>query len=87
VAHVARIFGLLGDSRAAAGRNAQTVLRMETRLARASMPRDETDDPIATYHKMRRSELATRAPGFAWETSVRALGLDGPEVVLVRQPT
>ena len=86
LAHLARMFGLLGDSARIARQNAQIVLRLETRLARASMTRDESDDPIATYHKMGRSDLATHATGFAWEAYFRALRLDGPDSVLVRQP-
>jgi predicted metalloendopeptidase len=63
-AHVERMFGLLGDHAPAARRQAQTVLRLEMRLARASMTRTETDDPIATYHKMSMRELARQASGF-----------------------
>jgi putative endopeptidase len=85
-AHVERMFRLLGDTAPTAKRYAQTVLRMETRLARASMPRDETDDPVATYHKMDRTRLAKHAAGFAWEAYFRALGLDDPAPLLVRQP-
>ncbi|RPI05640.1 MAG: M13 family peptidase, partial [Zetaproteobacteria bacterium] len=86
VAHVERMFRLLGDAPTAAGRSAQIVLRLETRLARASMTRDETDDPIATYHKMSRSALAKQASGFSWDAYLRALGLDTSEPLLVRQP-
>jgi predicted metalloendopeptidase len=86
VAHMERMFGLLGDMPPVAGRNARTVMRLETRLARASMTRDETDDPIATYHKMSRSDLAKQAAGFAWDAYFRALGLGGSESLLVRQP-
>ncbi len=85
-AHVARMFGLLGDSARVARQNAQIVLRLETRLARASMTRDESDDPVATYHKMGRDELAAHAPGFAWDGYFRALPMDPPDAVLVRQP-
>jgi predicted metalloendopeptidase len=84
--HVFRMFRLLGDDATLADRNAQTVMRLETRLARASMPRDETDDPAATYHKMSRSALAKQASGFPWDAYFHALGLDGSEPLLVRQP-
>lgn len=85
-AHVERMFGLLSDPAPVAGRNARTVLRLETRLARASMTRDETDDPIATYHKMNRKMLARQAGGFSWDAYFRALGLDGVDNLVVRQP-
>jgi predicted metalloendopeptidase len=67
VAHAERMFGLLGDTVSNARQNAQTVMRVETRLARASMTRAETDDPIATYHKMSQGALAKHAAGFAWD--------------------
>ena len=86
VAHVRRMFRLLGDADPVAGRNAQTVMRLETRLARASMTRDETDDPIATYHKMSRTMLAKGAGGFAWDAYFRGLELEGIENLVVRQP-
>jgi putative endopeptidase len=85
-AHVARMFRLLGDTAPAAERAARIVMRMETRLAQASMPRDEVDDPSATYHRMTQEALAGQAPGFAWTTYFRAAGLDDRQPVLVRQP-
>jgi len=86
LAHVTRMFRLLGDVAPTAARNAQTVMRLETRLARASMTRTETDDPIATYHKMSRPMLARQASGFVWDAYFRALGLDGVESLVIRQP-
>jgi predicted metalloendopeptidase len=86
LAHLTRMFGLLGDPVPTAGRNAHTVMRLETRLARASMTRTETDDPVATYRKMSQTMLAKHAPGFAWDAYFRALGLEGNEPLLVRQP-
>ena len=85
-AHAERMFRLLGDADSTAKQNAQTVMRLETRLAQASMTRAETDDPIATYHKMSRSAFAKHAAGFAWDAYFRALGLDSVKSLLVRQP-
>jgi putative endopeptidase len=87
VAHVERMFRLLGDAAPTARQNAQAVMRLETRLARASMRREEAEDPIATYHKMSRTMLARHAAGFAWEAYFQALGLQGVETLLVRQPS
>ena len=86
VEHVERMFRLLGDAAPDAKQNARTVMRLETRLARVSMSRAETDDPIATYHKMSGRVLAKEASGFAWDAYFRALGRDGAESLLVRQP-
>jgi len=84
-AHVARMFGLLGEAPARARRHAATVLAMEARLAGASMDRVRRRDPEAVYHRMTRPELAAAAPGLDWDAYFGALGA-GPEAVLVRQP-
>jgi endothelin-converting enzyme/putative endopeptidase len=66
VAHVARIFELLGDKPADAGTEAATVLRIETALARGHMTRVERRDPPKLYHKMTVDELQKLAPSFGW---------------------
>src|SRR5712691_4452934 len=50
-AHVARMFGLLGDPPGAARREAAQVMEIETRLARASLTRTERRDPYKLFHK------------------------------------
>ena len=84
--HVARMFGLLGESPALARRHATTVLVLETRLAGASMDRVARRDPRASYHRMTQRELAASAPGLDWAGYFRSLGLGPGEAVLVRQP-
>jgi len=86
-AHVARMFLLQGDSEAQAKTHAMTVLAMETRLAKASMNALELRDPNAIYHLKTRAQLAQEAPGFAWETYFKAMGLSSRQgTLLVRQP-
>ena len=85
-AHVERMFQLLGDPAPVARRHAQTVLRLETRLAQASMTRTEAEDPVATYHKTSRRALARQSSGFEWDAYFRVLGLEAGKSVLVRQP-
>jgi len=84
-AHVARMFGLMGDPPRLAKARAGIVLALETRLAGASMTRVQRRDPNAIYHRMTMAELAEAAPGFQWGAYCQTLGL-GPERVLVRQP-
>ena len=57
VEHVARMFELLGDAPAAAKTEAQTVMEIETALAKASLTRVELRDPYKLFHKMTRAEL------------------------------
>src|SRR6185437_8174698 len=66
VAHVARTFQLLGDGKEEAAKEAQTVMRIETGLARASMSRVEQRNPHAIYHVMNLVELDRSTPNFSW---------------------
>ncbi len=87
VAHVGRMFELLGDTPETAAANAATVMSIETRLASASMTLVDQRDPNAIYHKMTRAELEKAAPGFDWQRYLTSLGLSPSErELLVRQP-
>src|SRR5438128_6655771 len=52
VTHVERMLGLIGESKAKAASDAKTVMRIETKLASASLTRVERRDPYKLYHKM-----------------------------------
>jgi putative endopeptidase len=64
--HVRRIFELIGESSAEAQRDAATVMRLETALAKAQLTRVERRDPYKLKHRMTVAELAKLAPGFDW---------------------
>ena len=53
------MFELLGDSPEAAKQEADTVMRIETALAKASLTRVERRDPYKLHHKMNAGRLAT----------------------------
>jgi putative endopeptidase len=75
LAHVARMFELLGDKPADAATEAATVMRIETALAKAQMTRVERRDPPKLYHKMSVEELQKLAPSFAWSTYFTKTGV------------
>jgi putative endopeptidase len=64
--HAAKIFGLLGDDPKTAAAEADTVMRLETALAKVSMDRVSRRDPDNLYHKMSAAELAKLSPAFDW---------------------
>jgi endothelin-converting enzyme/putative endopeptidase len=66
VQHVRKVFELIGDSPTAARKDAETVMRMETAMAKASQTRVERRDPHNLVHKMKVSDLARLAPDFDW---------------------
>lgn len=74
VAHVAKMFELLGDSPEQATRAAQSVMNIETRLAKASMSNIELRDPHAIYHMQLVKDLASETPDFDWPNYLLAVG-------------
>ena len=68
VAHVTKMFQLIGDSPADAAAEAATVLRIETALAKGQMTRVERRDPQKLYHRLTTDELQKLAPTFGWST-------------------
>jgi putative endopeptidase len=75
VAHMARMFQLLGDPKEKAQANAEAILKLETALADSSMPRVEMRDPNRIYHKMTVAELQTLSPNFDWVRYFTAIGV------------
>ena len=66
VAHLAKMFELVGDKPAETAAEAATVMRIETALAKGHMTRVERRDPTKLYHKMTVEELQKLAPAFLW---------------------
>ena len=64
VEYATQMFTLAGQSPQQAADSAQTVLRIETALAKASMDRTARRDPKNRDHKMTRDEAVALAPNF-----------------------
>jgi len=75
VAHVAKMFQLLGDDAAAAGNEANAVMSIETKLAESSMKREDLRVPEARYHKMKVADLKALAPDFGWDSYFKSVGV------------
>lgn len=84
--HVKNMFMLLGDDEETAMANAETVMQMETRLARASMTRLDMRDPSNYYNKTDLAGLKEMAPEYDWESYFNQAGLGDPGVIIVGQP-
>jgi putative endopeptidase len=65
VEYATQVFTLAGQSQKQATESAQTVLRIETALAKASMDRTLRRDPKNRDHKMSRDAAVALAPNFA----------------------
>ncbi|MGO9647658.1 MAG: M13 family metallopeptidase, partial [Terriglobales bacterium] len=81
-----KMFELMGDDAATAKKNAETVMRMETALAKASMTRVDRRDPYKLKHKMKVAELAQLAPNVDWTIYYAQLQYPKFEIVNVSTP-
>ena len=84
--HVAAMLQLLGDSPDAARAGAQTVMEIETALAKASLTRVDKRDPYKLFHKYTRAQLAALTPAFNWAAYWDTLGLLAPARINVTEP-
>jgi predicted metalloendopeptidase len=74
VEHVAKMMQLLGESAEQAQADAQTVLRIETGLAKAQLDRVALRDPKNRDNGMTVTELKQLAPAFDWDAYLTATG-------------
>jgi len=86
VAHVAAMFALLGEPEEQAARSADTVMRIETALARASLTRVERRDPHKVYHRKTLKELEQAVPAIDWKALFGQAGLDPEPWLNLSQP-
>ncbi len=74
-AYLQRLFALAGSNDAQAKAATETVMRVETRYAQASLDNVALRDPQQTDHKMTFAELQKLAPAFEWGAYYTATGL------------
>jgi putative endopeptidase len=86
VAHVAKMFELLGDDAHTSESEAKTVMRIETALAKGSMTRVERRDPKNLDHKMASTDLEKIDPAFQWKTYFTKVGLPSLNSLNVSAP-
>jgi len=86
VRHLQQLFGLMGDEPEIAKKNADTVMGMETLLARASMTRVDRRDPYKLKHKMKVADLAQLMPDFDWSIYYKELRYPSFEILNVAAP-
>src|SRR5262249_49429872 len=88
VEHVGKMMGLLGSTTqpkpdAAA---TDTVMKIETALAEASLDVVARRDPAALYHKMTPAELQALTPAFNWMQYFKGVGAPPIDAVNVTVP-
>lgn len=83
VQHINKQFASAGFNDANPG---QTVLDLETKVAKIQLSNVQLRDPIATYNKMHFSELKTLAPDFDWDGYTNVQGIKSDTIIAQNKP-
>jgi putative endopeptidase len=86
VAHLQKVFGLLGEDSAKATADAKVVMDMETELAKSSMDLVKRRDPANLNHKMTLAELQALTPDFSWNDYLKLVAAPATDHYLVTTP-
>jgi predicted metalloendopeptidase len=87
VAHLTRLFQLLGQPARTARAAAADAMRVETQLAKVQQDDVVRRDPHAVYHRVERAGLETKlAPSFPWGDYLAALGIPKVTAISVHDP-
>jgi putative endopeptidase len=86
VAHVTKMFTLLGDTPEQAAVEAASVMRIETALAQGSMSRVDRRNPAKTYHVMTIAEVQQLTPTFNWKTYLDGIGMGAVPSINISSP-
>jgi endothelin-converting enzyme/putative endopeptidase len=73
VAHVKKMFTLVGESETQADADAKTVMAIETALAKVSLDPVDRRDPANIYHRMTMKQLVGLSPDFDWAAYLQAI--------------
>ena len=86
VEHVGNMFKLTGVDAATANHYGQTVLALETRLAKASLTSVELRNPMSWYNIQTIAQASKQTPNFGWNRYLKNVGLDKVESFSFAQP-
>jgi len=84
LAHIEKMFALAdieGGKQAA-----QTIMALETKLAKHHWTRVQTRDSVKRYNKFETAKLSEITDQFAWEPYLKAEGIAGETHIIINQP-
>src|SRR3989440_7849272 len=84
--HVVEMLKLAGTGEGDAQKQAETVMAIETGLARGSMDKVDRRDPNKVYHRIERAGLKKAAPHFLWDTYFTEVGAPAVQAINVVVP-
>lgn len=84
--NLTKMFALIGEEPTQVSQDADVVMRIETALAKAQMPRVELRDPYKTYNKFAVSAFNKQTPGIDWADQLNKFGANRQDTLLVQNP-
>src|SRR5574344_221099 len=84
--YVVKLLEMVGNDQASAQKKMETVLNLETRIAKASYSAEKLRDVEGNYHKMSYSQLVNDYPGIDWGNILLCSGFPAVSEVSVGQP-
>jgi len=84
--YIAKLLTMTGEPDAQAKSDAQSILQIETALAKASLSRVDLRDPYKTRHKMTLAQLNELTPAVDWTRFFAAQGVVSVGTLNVAQP-
>jgi putative endopeptidase len=87
VKYLEKMFTLCGYKASAAKSAAKNVMKIETALAKAAMPREKLRDVKSQYNPYTVAQLKKAYPNIEWDRYLAGLGLSKADTLIVGQPT
>lgn len=85
-AHVEKMFVLMGESATQAAKDADTVVLIETDLAKAQMDNVKRRDPKNINNKMTLAQIRELAPAINWDAYLKAVNAPASDHYIVTSP-
>lgn len=85
VAHITRMLQFVGYDEAAAVKQADQILALETKLAEKMLDKVERRDPKTTYNPTAVADLQKMVPSFDWKAYLDAIGASSVDTIDVSQ--
>jgi len=84
--HVANMFKLMGYDETKAKQTAESLMKLETAIAKTSRKKEDTRDPLKNYNKITIQQLNESTPDIDWKVFMDKAGLKNVDTVVVGQP-
>jgi putative endopeptidase len=86
VKHLQAMMQLIGEDSISAQKQAATIMKMETEMAKSSRKLEALRDPIKNYNKMSLQQFEASTPKIAWNQVLAEFGISKADSVIVGQP-